>query len=36
MSLRKNFVKGELEKIYQVLNVSYEYCLYSMLQDGIF
>ena len=33
MSLRENFVEGELEKIYNVLNVSYEYCPYSMLQD---
>ena len=36
MSLREKFVKGELEKIYQHLNASYEYCPYSMLQDKIF
>lgn len=26
-------MKGELEKIYNILSVSYEYCPYSMLQD---
>ena len=33
MNSREEFVRGELEKIY-VLNVSYEYCPYSMLQDN--
>ena len=33
MSSREKFVKGEVEKIHNMLNVSYEYCPYSMLQD---
>ena len=33
MSLREKFVKNELEKIYQILNNSYEVCPHSMLQD---
>ena len=33
MSLREKFVKNELEKIYQILNNSYEFCPHSMLQD---
>ena len=33
MSSREKFVKGESEKIYNMLNVSYEYCPYSMFQD---
>ena len=33
MSIREKFVKDELEKIYQFLNNSFEFCPYSMLQD---
>lgn len=33
MNTREKFVKEELEKIYQVLNISYEYLPYSRLQD---
>ena len=33
MSLREKVVKNELEKIYQILNNSYEFCPHSMLQD---
>ena len=33
MSSRVNFVKSELEKIYNKLNVSYEYAAYSRLED---
>ena len=33
MNTRQKFVRDELEKIYQVLNVSYEYLPYSRLQD---
>ena len=33
MSSREKFVKGEVEKTHDMLNVSYEYCPYSMLQD---
>ena len=33
MSPREKFVKDELEKIYQILNNSYDYCPYSSLQD---
>ena len=33
MNSREKFMRGELEKIHNVLNVSYEYCPYSMLQD---
>ena len=34
MDSRELFVKGELEKVYQELNVSYEYCPYSMLKEN--
>lgn len=33
MSSRENFVKRELEKIYNMLNFINEYCPYSMLDD---
>ena len=33
MNTREKFVKTELEKIYQILNNSYEYCPYSRLRD---
>ena len=33
MSSRVNFVKSELEKIYNNLNVSYEYAVYSRLEN---
>ena len=33
MSSRVNFVKSELEKIYNNLNFSYEYAAYSRLDD---
>ena len=33
MNTREKFVRDELERIYQVLNTTYEYCPYSMLQD---
>ena len=33
MSSREMFVKNELEKIYQQLNVSYEKCNYLTCQD---
>ena len=33
MSLRVNFVKSELEKIYNNLNFSYEYAVYSRLEN---
>lgn len=33
MNSRENFVRGELEKIYNLLNVSYEYCPHLLLQD---
>ena len=33
MNIREKFVKTELEKIYQVLNNSYEFCSYSILQN---
>ena len=33
MSSRVNFVKSELEKIYNKLNVSYEYAVYSRLDN---
>ena len=33
MSSRTKFMKGELEKIYQQLNVSYEYCPYSQCEN---
>ena len=32
MSSRTKFMKGELEKIYQQLNVGYEHCPYSQLK----
>ena len=34
MNIREKFVKDELEKIYQVLNNSYEYCPKTRLQDN--
>ena len=34
MDSRELFVKGELEKVYQELKVSYEYCPYSMLKEN--
>ena len=33
MKSREKFVKGELEKIYNLLNVSFEYCPYSSSED---
>ena len=33
MSLRANFVKSELEKIYNKLNESYEYASFSRLEN---
>ena len=33
MSSRTNFLKSELEKIYNFLNVSYEYADYSRLEN---
>ena len=33
MSSRVKFVKSELEKIYNKLNVSYEYAVYSRLEN---
>ena len=33
MSSRGNFVKSEVEKIYNNLNVSYEYAVYSRLEN---
>ena len=33
MKYRAKFVKGELEKIYNLLNVSFEYTDYSQLED---
>ena len=33
MSTRSNFVKSELQKIYNFLNVSYEYVDHSRLAD---
>lgn len=33
MSFREKFVKSELEKIYNMLSICYEYCPYSVLQD---
>jgi len=33
MKYRAKFVKGELEKIYKLLNVSFEYADYSQVED---
>ena len=33
MTSRVNFLKSELEKIYNLLNVSYEYADYARLED---
>ena len=33
MSTRSNFVKSELQKIYNFLNMSYEYADYSRLEN---
>ena len=33
MTARANFVKSELEKIYNNLNVSYEYAEYSRMEN---
>ena len=33
MSTRSNFVKSELQKIYNFLNLSYEYVDYSRLEN---
>ena len=33
MKYRAKFVKGELEKIYNLLNVSFEYAYYSQVED---
>ena len=33
MSTRSNFVKSELQKIYNFLNVSYEYADYARLEN---
>ena len=33
MTSRSNFLKGELEKIYNLLNVSSEYADYAILED---
>ena len=33
MSTRSNFLKGELQKIYNFLNVSYEYVDHSRLKN---
>ena len=33
MTSRTNFLKSELEKIYNILNVSYEYADYARLED---
>ena len=33
MKYRAKFVKGELEKIYKLLNVSFEYTNYSEVED---
>ena len=33
MTSRSNFLKGELEKIYNLLNVSCEYADYAILED---
>ena len=33
MSIRSNFLKSELQKIYNFLNVSYEYADYARLEN---
>ena len=33
MKYRAKFVKGELEKIYKLLNASFEYADYSQVED---
>ena len=33
MTSRANFLKSELEKIYNLLNVSFEYANYARLED---
>ena len=33
MSTRSNFVKSELQKIYNNLNMSYEYTIFSRLEN---
>ena len=33
MSIRSKFVKEELEKVYNLLNIAYEHCPYSNLED---
>ena len=33
MSIRSNFLKSELEKIYSNLNISYEYADFSRLEN---
>ena len=33
MTTRANFIKSELEKIYNLLNVSFEYADYSQVED---
>ena len=33
MSIRSNFVKSELQKIYNNLNMSYEYVHYSRMEN---
>ena len=33
MTSRTNFLKSELEKIYNIFNVSYEYADYASLED---
>ena len=33
MTSRANFLKSELEKIYKLLNVSFEYADYSQVED---
>ena len=33
MTTRSNFIKSEIEKIYNLLNVSFEYAVYAGLED---
>ena len=33
MSTRSNFLKGELQKIYNILNMSFEYADFSRLEN---
>ena len=33
MSTRSNFLKGELQKLYNILNMSYEYADFSRLEN---